>query len=345
MRKKRKEIKKTYALPGELIYTGNKVNIKTSLIHINYSEKKIAVTNNYEENKEDNNLVIINGLNDTNLIKELGEKLNLHKLILEDILNTTQNIKILKYKEKIFVTIKDFLLDNQKKKLIYNQVSFVLNGNYLFIFIEEENRVINIIKDRLLDKKGVIREKNTEYLLFSILDLYVDTYMFIISEIEEKILEFEEEININPEDIEIKEIFELKKNVVTFKKNTFYLREMLKKIVSDEVTFDKEKKIYFEDLYDKSIKIYDYADECKEDINELVSYHMTQLSNNMNKIMKVLTFISTIFIPISFLAGLYGMNFEYMPELNFKYSYPLLLLTMFCIVLIMLRFFKKKKWF
>ncbi len=345
MKKKKRDVKKLYTLPGELIYTGNKTEVKTSIEQINYSRSEFSRSNDLDINKSGNNLIVITGFNDLKLIKTIGEKIKLHKLILEDILNTSQNIKLSVHEEKIFITMKDFLWEKESRRLSYEQVSFLIIGNSLYLFLEEKNKIIDTIIKRIEEKKGLIKDKNIQYLLFAILDIFIDSYMQITSDMEEVIIDFEEKINVSPEEIDVKEIFDLKKNVVNFKKDTFYLREMLKKILSDNINFDLDKRIYFEDLYDKSIKIHDYVDDCKEDINGLVNYHMTQLSNNMNKIMKVLTFISTIFIPISFLAGLYGMNFDHMPELHYKYSYPILLGTMFFIVLLMIRFFKKRKWF
>lgn len=345
MKKKKREIKKLYTLPGELIYTGNKTSIETSVEQINYSKNTFTKSTTLNLKQNENNFVLIKGLNDLKMIKSLGEKIKIHRLILEDILNTSQNIKVSIYEEKVFITIKDFHFDKTNKNLTYEQISFLLVNNYLYLFLEEENKLVNMIKERIEEEKGIVREKNLQYLIFAVLDLFIDSYVQIASEIEEEILEFEEKINREPEGVEVKEILTLKKSVVSLKKDSLYLKEMLKKLLSDNIGFDKENKIYFEDILDKATKIYDYSEDCKEDINALINYHMTQLSNNMNKIMKVLTFISTIFIPLSFLAGLYGMNFAYMPELQYRYSYPILLLIMILLVLLMVRFFKKRKWF
>lgn len=347
MKKRKRELKKLYRLPGELIYTGNVFEKITKIKQVSYLNEEYKVYNNYnpKEGKDWNNFVIVEGLGNVEGIKNLGKEIGVHKLILEDILNTSQNIKVSIHEGKVFVVVKHFSWNDSKKEILDEQISFILKENYLFVFLEKENKLVSIILERIREKMGVIRENNVEYLLFALLDIFTDDYLALVSEIGESILKVEEEVNSSPEDTDIKDVFTLKKNIMNIKKNLWYLREMMKKILLNEKEFDRRYKIYYEDLYDKSLKINDYIDDCKEEVNELINYHMTLLSNNMNKIMKVLTFISTVFIPISFLAGLFGMNFKYMPELDYRYSYYILLIVMVMIVLAMVRFFKNKKWF
>lgn len=266
-------------------------------------------------------------------------------MVLEDIVNTTQRPKIDEYENYIFIVLK-MLYYNKDENIVIEQVSFVLGENYVLTFQESEGDVFGSIRDRLRLNRGRIRGMKSDYLLYALIDAVVDNYFTIIETLGNKIEDLETDLFTGTvrEDINI-EVQQLKREILKVRRAIFPLREIINRIEKGDYPFIFKRTItYFRDIYDHLVQVTENLDIYREMIWSLMDMYMTTISNKMNEVMKLLTIIATIFIPLTFIAGIYGMNFENIPELHYKYSYYILWGIMIMIFLGMIYYFKKKKW-
>lgn len=338
-------------IPGALVYTGD----KTSKLFI----ESFDYNTDYIEEKEIKNIedvahykltdsvswININGLNNTNEIEKIGDHYGLHPLILEDIVNTSQRPKIDEYESYLFIVVKMLYYDKDDL-IVSEQVSFVLGSNYVLSFQEADGDVFDSVRDRIRAKKGRIRNLGPDYLLYALIDSVVDHYYEIIETMGNKIEELEDHLfSGNPKEEITAEIQSLKREVLRVRKAIFPLRETINRIEKIEHKLIHKKTIhFFRDIYDHIVQVSENIDIYREMIWGLMDMYMTTISNKMNEVMKVLTIIATIFIPLTFIAGIYGMNFNNMPELQYKYSYFILWGIMLILFIGMLFYFKRKKW-
>jgi len=338
-------------IPGALVYTGD----KTSKLFI----ESFDYNTDYIEEKEIKNIedvahykltdsvswININGLNNTKEIEKIGDHYGLHPLILEDIVNTSQRPKIDEYESYLFIVVKMLYYDKDDL-IVSEQVSFVLGSNYVLSFQEADGDVFDSVRDRIRAKKGRIRNLGPDYLLYALIDSVVDHYYEIIETMGNKIEELEDHLfSGNPKEEITAEIQSLKREVLRVRKAIFPLRETINRIEKFEHKLIHKKTIhFFRDIYDHIVQVSENIDIYREMIWGLMDMYMTTISNKMNEVMKVLTIIATIFIPLTFIAGIYGMNFNNMPELQYKYSYFILWGIMLILFIGMLFYFKRKKW-
>lgn len=353
-RKKRTQdyVKHIGKVPGTLIYTGKKSDKDFQVECFDYTKDDVEETIllNIEEassykNTESVTWINVDGLKHTDKIEEIGKQYNLHPLVLEDIVNTTQRPKIDEYDDYLFVVLKMLYYD-EKEELVIEQVSFVLGKNHVLTFQESEGDVFGIIRDRLRYNNGRIRGLKSDYLMYALIDAVVDNYYSIIETLGNKIEDLETELfeGHARENVNI-EVQHLKREILKVRRAIFPLREIISRITKDDHPLIYKRTItYYRDIYDHLIQVSENIDIYREMIWSLMDMYMTTISNKMNEVMKVLTIISSIFIPLSFLAGLYGMNFEYIPELKYRYGYFVLIGAMFMIFIGLLFYFKKRKW-
>lgn len=344
--------KKLGASPGSVIYTGKKASkslfiesfdyTKDSFIEIEHSKVKDLFR---YKTTDTVTWININGLNHIDEIEKIGEYYNIHPLTLEDIVNVSNRPKIDEFDNYIYVVIKMLYYDKDEN-IISEQVSFVLGDYYVLTFQEAEGDVFNSIRERIRFAKGRIRTLGSDYLLYALIDAVVDHYYVIIETMGNKIEELEEHLFINFSQEEIsKQIQDLKREILKIRRIIFPLREIINRIEKSENELINNTTLhYFRDIYDHIIQISESVDIYREMIMGLMDMYMTTINNKMNEVMKVLTIIATIFIPLTFIAGIYGMNFDNIPELHFKYSYFILWSVMIIIFLGMLYYFKRKKW-
>ena len=350
-KKKSKHHKKIGQSPGTLIYTGNKSNnlaIEVFDYNLDRIEEKdlLKIEDAFIYKSTDSiTWININGLNHINEIEKIGKHYNLHPLILEDIVNTSQRPKIDEYDDYIFVVIKMLYYDTDEH-IISEQVSFILGENYVLTFQEAEGDVFNGVRDRLRFCKGRIRGLGSDYLLYALIDAVTDHYYAIIETMGDKIEDLEDNLFNGQTKNEIsQQIQDLKREVLKVRRAIFPLREIINRIEKTDNKLILDKTLhYFRDIYDHIIQISENIDIYREMIWGLMDMYMTSISNKMNEVMKVLTIIATIFIPLTFIAGIYGMNFDNIPELHYKYSYFILWFVMIIIFIGMLYYFKRKKW-
>ncbi len=350
-KKKSKHHKKIGQVPGTLIYTGEKANnLAIEVFDYNLDrieEKDLSKIEDAFQYKSTDSItwININGLNHINDIEKIGNHYNLHPLILEDIVNTGQRPKIDEYDDYLFVVIK-MLYYNTEEKIISEQVSFILGENYVLTFQEAEGDVFDSVRERLRNSKGRIRGLGSDYLLYALVDAVTDHYYSIIETMGDKIETLEDNLFNGQSENEIsQQIQDLKREVLKVRRAIFPLREIINRIEKTDNKLILEKTLhYYRDIHDHIIQISENIDIYREMIWGLMDMYMTSISNKMNEVMKVLTIIATIFIPLTFIAGIYGMNFDNIPELHYKYSYFILWIVMIALFIGMLFYFKRKKW-
>ena len=354
VKKKKKAYKASNPPPGTMAYKGEKVSLKTVIDIVNYSNqtyKKID-SNDVEdgfhfEGNEQVTWININGLNNLGDIEKLGVHYNLHPLTLEDIVNTSQRPKLEEFQNYLFIVFK-MLYFNDDNDLQYEHLSMVVGPDYVLTFQESDGDVFNDLRDRIEVSKGRIRSQGADYLMYAILDAIVDNYFMVIEAVGDKIEDleatiFESQTNSTATPSQIQY---LKQEVLKIRRSIFPLREVINRLEKLDSTIINEKsQSYIRDLYDHIIQVNESIDLYREMVWSLMDIYMTIISNKMNEVMKVLTIIATIFIPLTFIAGIYGMNFTNMPELQSQYGYFILLAIMFILFVIMLIYFRKKKWF
>jgi magnesium transporter len=279
-------------------------------------------------------------------LQEIGEVFELHPLTLEDIANIQHRPKIEDLDDYIFAVLKMLSFDPIKNKIKEEQISLVLGENYVISF--QENESIDDfpnIKERITKAKGKIRKMKADYLFYSIVDTIIDQYFSVMEKLEERIELLQDELYHNPTDKTIAKVENLKKQLIVLRKSIRPVREMLSTLSKTESDLiHDELQTYLRDLHDHTIQIIDTIEILRDIIAGSLDIYLSTLSNKMNQIMKVLTIISTIFIPLTFIVGVYGMNFKYMPEFSMKRAYPILWIIMIGIAGGMLWYFKKKKW-
>ncbi|MFD2550692.1 magnesium/cobalt transporter CorA [Bizionia sediminis] len=338
--------------PGTLIYTGEKNKQALFIESFDYgpdfiTEQELAHISDAFQYKFTDSItwININGLNHIDDIEKIGKHYNLHPLVLEDIVNTSQRPKIDEYEDYIFVSLKMLYYDADENITI-EQVSMVLGNNYVLTFQEAEGDVFDTVRERLRAGKGRIRTMGSDYLLYALMDAVVDHY-YIVSETMGNKVEDLEDLLFNgtiKEDLS-QQVLNLKKELLKVRRAIFPLREIISRIQKTDSHLILQKNLqFYNDVYDHIIQLSDSIDIFREMIWSLMDMYMTTISNKMNEVMKVLTIIATIFIPLTFIAGVYGMNFDHMPELHYKHSYYILWLVMVLIFIGMRYYFKRKKW-
>ncbi len=339
-------------IPGQVTYQGKKQKLVTKLEIIDYSNRhysqvaseKIADAFKFKDT-EHVTWINIDGLSNTAQIEELGDYFKLHPLIQEDIVTTTQRPKIDEYTDYLFIVFK-MLHYNDNAEFINEHVSMVLGKDYVLTFQESDGDVFGGVRERIENDKGRIRNSGADYLMFALLDAVVDNYFAVMETLSDKIEVLEDQLFNDDINNDIThDIQDLKKEVLKIRKAIVPLREVINRLEKiDTGLIDDKTTTYIRDLYDHIVQVSENVDLYREMVWGLMDMYMSTISNKMNEVMKVLTIMASIFIPLTFMAGIYGMNFENIPELQMKYGYYYLWGLMILVFLGMLWYFKRKKW-
>lgn len=339
--------------PGSLVFTGRKKMQTIDIALIQYSDDDVNLTKpasiseaiKLMETYEGNSWINIDGLHDEQLIEHLCLHLGAHKLTIEDILNVNQRPKIEEHKDYIHLAAKMLTIESHTQNIRYEQVSFILKGNVLATFQEQSGDAFEYVRTRIAENKGLIRKKGTDYLLYALLDSIVDYYFVVLESIGEQLTDIETELLDNPDKNSLNKIHLQRKEMLNVRRSIYPLREVVTRLDKiEEPIFSSGLEIYIRDLYDHTLRVMETIESFRDTVSGLLDLYMNSVSNRMNEIMKVLTIIATIFIPLTFIAGIYGMNFEHMPELHWRYSYFVTWGGMILIFLGMLLYFRRKKW-
>ena len=339
--------------PGSLVHIGEKLSETTKITLIDYNGDYLAEKNiqNMDEllavkDKPTVSWIHIDGIHDTRVLEQLGAVFGLHPLILEDILNTDQRPKMEDLGDYIFIVLKRFCnICDQNNDITSEQISVILGPNYVISLQEKEEDILNPIRDRIRTGKGRIRKAGADYLAYSIIDIILDSYFSILETLGEEIDLEEEALLSNPAGRTLQAIQHLKRDMIFLRKSVWPLRETISALERSESPLIQESTgIYLKDIYDHAIQVLDTVETYRDMLSGMIDIYLSSLSNRMNQVMKVLTVIATIFMPMTFLAGVYGMNFKHFPELEWRWSYPLFWTVNLAIAVVMLILFKRKKW-
>lgn len=344
--------------PGTIVHVGDKRAETVRITVIDYDKDHIQekVLLDIEEvfpfrDSPTVTWINIDGIHDASIIERLGTHFNIHPLVLEDILHTTQRPKIEDFENYIYVVLRMFYYDgitneqDNDSEIISEQVSLILGRNFVISFQEAGGDTFDPVRMRLRVSKGRIRELGADYLAYALIDSIVDNYFVILEKLGERIEILEDELLDEPTPDTLEELHDLKNEMIFLRKSAWPLREVSNNLLrgeSDLIT--RSTQVYIKDVYDHTIQIIDTIETYRDMLSGMMDIYLSSISNRMNEVMKVLTIIATIFIPLTFLAGVYGMNFKYMPELSWKWGYPVLWCIMATVGISMYFYFRKKKW-
>ncbi len=348
---KKREASKGLA-PGSLVFVGDKKveNIRIRVIDydkdaLNEEELKDISKSAKFENTDTVTWINVDGLHDLELMKEIGKIFSIHPLLLEDILNTGQRPKIEEFDNCLFMVLKMLRYDREKQMILAEQLSMVVGKTYLLTFQEKPGDVFEPVRDRIRKQKGRIRITGVDYLSYALLDIIVDNYIHIIEMLGEQIEELEEDVISHPNSILMEKINNFKREMVFLRKSIRPVKEAVVKLSKLDSEFIDDKTIPFiKDLEDHIIQAVESIDTYGDMLSDQLDIYNTGVNNRINDIMRVLTIFAAIFIPLTFIAGIYGTNFEYLPELHFKYSYYIFWGVMITLAVSMIIFFRKKGW-
>ena len=344
--------KKTGLPPGSLVHVGKSPDSKTKISVVNFSKEyfeeldlqSIDEILQYKKTKFIT-WVIIEGLLDVTLIESIGTHFSIHPLVLEDILNTNQRPKFEEHDDYLYFVIKSLSSEEDVLSIIYEQVSILVLDNIVFTFKEKQDRIFEPIKVQLRNSKGRIRNQGTDYLAYLILDNIVDLYFPLLDTLDETIGTVEEKLLISPTSDTLSIIQRLKRELISMRRSIAPIRELINGTLRCESPLIKDSvRIYLRDVNDHVLRVTEAVDSYRDIVIGLLDIYISSVSYKLNEVMKLLTVFATIFIPLTFITGIYGMNFEYMPELKWHWSYPVLWLVMIGIFIGMLFYFRRKKW-
>jgi magnesium transporter len=350
--KKRSE--KTGLPPGTLIHIGEKKTEKVKITVMEYNEatfrEKEALSAEdciHRKDKEEGTVswITVNGIHQVEIIENICKCFGIHHLTTEDILNTDQRPKTEEFDEYIYIVLQVFFYNSERHELLTEQVSLVVGSHFVISFQENSGDVFAMIRERIKTGKGRIRKMGADYLAYCLMDIIVDKYFPILETMGEEIELLEEELVNQPTPKILRTIYTLKRDMVLLRKSVWPLREVISKLERGEHALFKESTmIYLKDIYDHTIHVIDTLESFRDIVTGMLEIYLSSISNRMTAVMKVLTMIATTFMPLSFIAGIYGMNFQFMPELQWRWGYPIVLLIMVSVGISMIIYFRRKKW-
>ncbi len=343
---------KTGLPPGTIVHVGDKPDGPAVLSVIDYDERDFSERVGVDldvclASLQTPTMTWINvaGLHDPAVLEQLGQALGLHPLVLEDIANASQRPKVEDYESYFFIVLKMLEYEPAEGAVRVEQVSLVLGDNYLVSFQEDTSDVFDPVRTRLRNSAGRLRKFAADYLAYALVDAIVDNYFVILEQMGDEIEAIEEQVAEHPEDQPLPAIYRLKREMIALRRAVWPLREVLAVLQHSESPLIRPgTAIYLRDVYDHTIQIMDTIESMRDLLSGMLDVYLSVLSNRMNEIVKVLTIFSTIFIPLPFLAGVYGMNFNHFPEIGWKYGYGLFWLVCGLIAVIMLLYFRRKRW-
>lgn len=343
--------KKKGKAPGTITYMGHRENLDSVVNILEYNENKFNVhaPGNIDEIVAHKGPPLVSwidivGLSDEAFIEKVGKRFGLNSLIMEDIVNTQQRPKIDEYDTYIFGVFK-MLYINDNNQLTYEHVALVLLENCVLVFQELEEDVFTGVRERIGKGSGRIRSRGADYLFFALLDAIVDNYFAVLEYLNEKIEALEELVYANPRPEVAQQIQELKKEVLRVRRWVYPVKELVGHLIeTDNVLISKDTKIFLRDVLDHAIEVNESLQIYREMSMSLMEMYMSNMSNKMNEVMKVLTIMASIFIPLTFIAGVYGMNFDHMPELHWEYGYYMVWGVMIALFVGMMVYFRSKNW-
>ncbi|MBE0646474.1 MAG: magnesium/cobalt transporter CorA [Bacteroidales bacterium] len=340
------------ASPGTVNYVGRKreapVRIQVMEYHEDhFQEKEIKAIGEILPLKNSPMVTWVNvtGVHDTSVIESIGDAYGIHSLVLEDIANTTQRPKLEEYDGYLFAVVKMTYIDTKSGNIIIEQLSLIIGQNYILSFQEKEEDVLNGLRQRIRTGKGRIRKMGSDYLLYAILDSIVDFYFTVLEQLGDRIEDLEETLLKQADQAMLNDIYHLKQDLIFLRKSIWPMREVISSMQhAEHKLITKQVGFFLRDAYDHTIQVIETVETFRDMASGMQDLYLSTISNKMNEVMKVLTIFAAIFIPLTFLAGVYGMNFHVIPELSIKYGYFAWWGVVLTLGAGMLIYFKRKKW-
>jgi magnesium transporter len=348
----RKRVRKAGLPPGTMVFDGERKVEKTRITIFDYDEanlqeKEVQTVEECFPFKDEPTVTWVNidGVHDVEIVEKIGEHFGIHPLVQEDIVHTGQRPKMEDFDDYLFIVIKMLFYDDEKDEISAEQVSLLIGDNYVISFQEKEGDVFEPVRERLRTRKGRIIKQGADYLAYALLDTIVDSYFSILEKTGDRIELLEEELITEPSPGTVGIIQRMKREMIFLRKSIWPLREVIASLERDESPLIREStNVFLRDVYDHTIQVIDTVEALRDMIGGMLDIYLSSVSNRMNEVMKVLTIIATIFIPLTFIAGVYGMNFENMPELRVPWAYPVVWVVMGVVGLLMVLFFRRKRW-
>ncbi|MFO7712912.1 magnesium/cobalt transporter CorA [Desulfosarcina sp.] len=348
----RKSSKKAGSSPGTLVHVGERKTDDVHLALLHYDaetviERPLALV---EEalpllKSSATTWLNIDGIHDISLMEHIGRHYGVHPLTLEDVLNTTQRPKTEAFDDYLYVVVKMLHYDTEKNRISSEQVSLILGKTFLLTFQEDVGDVFTPVRERIRKGKGRIRTGGCDYLAYALIDAIVDNYFVILEKVGQRLETLEETIDENPDAGMLEAIHAIRRELIFLRKQVWPLREVIAHLQKDGTPMVGEAVgPFLRDVYDHTIQTIDTIESFRDILSSMQDLYLSILSNRMNEVMKVLTIIATIFIPITFVAGIYGMNFSSMPELTWRWGYLFVWMIILSVVSSMLVFFRRKRW-
>lgn len=338
--------------PGTVVHVGERKVESPSVRVIDFdagqvTERELAQIEECKPIKDKPTVTWINvdGLHDTELIERCGKLFNIHALVLEDIVNTGQRPKAEDFGDYLYVTCKMLSWDDEHHEARSEQLSIILGPTWVLTFQERRGDVFEAVRERIRHGRGRVRGMDPGYLCFALLDALVDNYFGVLEHVGDQLEPLEERVLTETGVESVQALHKWKREMLSLKKAIWPLRETFAGLERGESQlFSKETRLFLRDLHDHAIQVIDTIESIRDMLGGLLDLHLTIVSNRMNEVMKVLTIIATIFIPLTFIAGIYGMNFEYMPELKWPWGYFGVWGIMAAVTITMVVFFRRKRW-
>jgi magnesium transporter len=338
--------------PGTLIHVGQRRTETTRITLIDYDAE--AMTERHVDRIEETypfrdtatgTWINIDGLHDMAPIQAIGQHFGIHPLTLEDIVNTGQRPKFETFDDYLYVVLKMLSFDPASGDIHAEQVSLVLGHNVLFSFQEKPGDVFEMVRERLRRGKGRIRQTGCDYLAYTLIDAVVDHYYGVLEQIAEEAEAIEQSLLESPENVMVRRLHHLKRELIVLRKQVWPLRELLAALIRGESALIRDTTVVFlRDVYDHAVQVIDTVESLRDVLSGLLDLYLSTLSHRMNEVMKVLTIMATLFIPLTFIAGIYGMNFKYMPELEWRWGYAAFWGLIVILAAAMVAFFRKRRW-
>lgn len=368
----RKRVKPAGSSPGTVVYVGTHRDAPVAVSQTVYSttsieERGLSVqelrgaiepyTTHRDDRDKDDRAKIdrsqasgvlwcnVDGVHDTSLLTTIGDIAGLHPLVVEDIANTVQRPKLEDFGSYLFVAMKMIVYERDAHKLKIEHVSLILGENFVITFLEDRGDVFDPVRNRLRAARGQIRGLGADYLLYALIDAVVDQYFEVLEELGEDIERIEHAVIDEGGEELLRDIYAVKRQLITFRRAVWPLREAIHSLQRDDSTLVRDStRVFLRDLYDHSVHVLDAVETSRDIVSGMLDVYLSSTNNKMNQVMKVLTVMSSIFIPLTFIVGVYGMNFQNMPELTYWWGYPAVMIVMFCIAAGLLIQFRRKGW-
>jgi magnesium transporter len=348
----RNSSKKTGLPPGSLVHVGDVLETVSKITLVDYSkesveERQLGSLDEIQAYRDRDSVtwVIVEGLTNVDVIENVGSLFGIHPLVLEDILNTHQRPKFEEYEDYLFLVLKCLLSEGEEFSVNSEQISLLVLDNFVFTFKEKADDLLAPLLLHIRNGKSRFRSLGSDYLMYAILDTIVDQGFILMEALDDAVTALEDALFANPTQHTLNKIQKLKREVITVKRRMSPIRELMSGLLRSQSGLIHESTyLYLRDVSDHTTRVLESVESYREILSGLLDIYMSSLSNKMNEVMKVLTVFASIFIPLTFLVGIYGMNFEYMPELKWKWAYPALWAVFIAIPAVLLVYFKKKKW-